>query len=48
MKDKADIARNHTDSNGLNHGVEDGRVSVEKTMEECTGQNRPAQATVTP
>ena len=35
MKDKADIARNRTDSNGLNHGVEDGRVSVEQTVEEC-------------
>jgi hypothetical protein len=32
MKDKADIARNRTDSNGLNHGVED--VSVEQTVEE--------------
>lgn len=34
MKDKADIARNRTDSNDLNHAVEDGRVSVEQTVEE--------------
>jgi hypothetical protein len=34
MNDKADIARNRTDSNDLNHAVEDGRVSVEQTVEE--------------
>ena len=31
MKDKGDIARNRTDSND----VEDGRVSVEQTVEEA-------------
>lgn len=34
MKDQADIARKHTNSNGLNPAVEDGRVSVEQTVEE--------------
>ena len=34
MKDKADIARNRTDSNDLN-AVEDDRVSVEQTVEEA-------------
>ena len=35
MKDKGDIARTRTDSNDLNHAVEDGRVSVEQTVEEA-------------
>ena len=34
MKGKGDVARNRTDSNDLNHTVEDGRVSVEQTVEE--------------